>query len=191
MSSTPKTPSPSWKTLKERNCGDQPAWSPILLGELGAIPVGMPLPQIPENLSRGVIKGALLPWEVTPSIHLADLVSHHAEPGNSPAMYTATLILAMNIESYSSLPDDLRAILDAETGKKMAEFAGTVMTEADKIGRQVAGKNSIVRLDRDEVARWIETAQPVYSRWIERATTKGFDGEATIAEAKKLIADNK
>lgn len=39
-----------------------------LLSELGAEPVGMPLPAIPEALSKGVVKGTVIPWEVTTAI---------------------------------------------------------------------------------------------------------------------------
>ena len=50
-----------------------------LLGELGATPVGMPLPAIPENLSKGVIDGAVVPWEIVPAIKLQELVGNHTE----------------------------------------------------------------------------------------------------------------
>lgn len=161
-----------------------------LLGELGATPVGMPLPKIPENLSKGVISGTVIPWEVTPSIKLAELVKNHSELGGDRALYTATFILAMNWDAYEEMPDDLRAILDAETGKSLSAFAGEVMAGADKFGRSKAEGNNIIQLDPAEVDRWIEAAQPVYDRWIERASGEGFDGQAAIAKAKSLIEAN-
>lgn len=161
-----------------------------LLGELGATPVGMPLPLIPENLSKGVISGAALPWEITPSIRLAELVSNHTTIEEGPALYTATFILAMNLDAYDDMPEDLRAILDAETGKTMAEFAGSVMRNRDQVGRDAADGNTFIALEGDELARWVDAAAPVYDRWIERATDEGFDGQATIDEARALIEAN-
>ncbi|MEM8789405.1 MAG: TRAP transporter substrate-binding protein [Pseudomonadota bacterium] len=161
-----------------------------LLGELGASPVGMPLPQIPENLSKGVITGAVVPWEVTPSIKLAELVSNHTQLGGDRALYTAVFVLAMNIDAYDAMPEDLRAILDEETGKALAETAGEVMVNADAFGLSVAENNNIVTLEEGEVARWIEAAQPVYDRWVSAAGDAGFDGAATIEKARSLIADN-
>ena len=38
-----------------------------MLGYLGAIPVGLPLPSIPDALSKGSIDACILPWEVVPS----------------------------------------------------------------------------------------------------------------------------
>lgn len=161
-----------------------------LLGELGATPVGMPLPKIPENLSKGVISGAVVPWEVTPSIKLAELVNNHTELGGDRALYTAVFVLAMNWDVYEAMPDDLRAILDAETGKGLSKFAGEVMRDADAFGRSKAEGNNIIQLDDTEVARWIDAAQPVYDRWIARASEEGFDGAAAIEQAKGLIAAN-
>lgn len=161
-----------------------------LLAELGAIPVGMPLPAIPENLSRGVINGTLLPWEVTPSIRLAELLGYHTELDGERALYTATFILAMNQEVYDALPDELRDLLNQETGKTMAEFAAGVMLEADEVGRQMAQSNEITTLGREEVARWVAASEPVYQRWINRAQEAGFDGEAAIARARDLIEEN-
>lgn len=161
-----------------------------LLGELGATPVGMPLPAIPENISKGVITGAVVPWEIVPAIKLQELVTNHTEIGGPKALYTSVFVLAMNRDAYDAMPDDLRAILDAETGKKLAESAGQMMADSDAGGKSTAEGNTIVVLDEAEVARWIEGAQPVYARWIEMANAAGFDGAAAIETARALIAAN-
>ena len=163
-----------------------------LIGELGATPVGMPLPAIPENLSKGAISAATLPWEITPAIRLSELVSNATEMGGDRALYTAVFILGMNIDAYDALPDDLRAILDSTTGAVLSATATQIVIDADAVGRKIAQDNGtkIVTLDTAEVARWIEASQPVYDRYIERSAGKGFDGSATIARAQALIAEN-
>ncbi|MAW36217.1 MAG: C4-dicarboxylate ABC transporter [Rhodospirillaceae bacterium] len=161
-----------------------------LLGELGATPVGMPLPLIPENLSKGVISGTVLPWEVTPSIRLAELVSNHTELSGDTSLYTAVFIMAMNWDSYEGLPDDLRQILDDHTGKGLAASTAQVMLDADAGGRNVASGNTFITLDGAEIERWKAAAQPVVDRWVTRAGEMGFDGEAAIAQARALIDAN-
>ena len=37
-----------------------------MLTKLGATPVGMPVPAVTDALSKGVIDGTTIPWEVTP-----------------------------------------------------------------------------------------------------------------------------
>ncbi|MFD1343389.1 TRAP transporter substrate-binding protein [Litorisediminicola beolgyonensis] len=160
-----------------------------LLKELGATPVGMPLPAIPEALSKGVVDGTVIPWEVTPAIKLADLVTNHTEFGGDESLYTATIIMTMNKARYDSLPDDVKAAIDGESGMKLAEFAAQVMYDYDKPGRDIAeaAGNTIVTLPPEEVARWKEKAQPVIATWVEEMNANGVDGQALIDQAKALI----
>lgn len=163
-----------------------------LLSELGATSVGMPVPAIPESLSKGVIDGAVIPWEVTPSLKLAELVGNHTEFAGGEALYTAVFVLAMNKGSYDGLPDDLRAILDESTGAKFADMAAKTMAEYDAPGREaaVAHGNNIVTISEADVPAWKEASKPVVARWIADMQTRGIDGQALIDRAKALIAEN-
>ena len=160
-----------------------------MLSELGAEPVGLPLPAISEALSKGVIKGTVIPWEVTPAVRLSELVTNHAEFTGDEALYTAAIVLVMNKAKYEALPDDLRAIVDAESGAKLSGMAAQVMWDMDAPGRAIAEKagNTIVQLDATEVARWKDAAQPVIARWVEEMKGKDIDGQALIDQATALI----
>ena len=161
-----------------------------LLSELGAEPVGMPLPAIPEAISKGVVKGTVIPWEVTSSIRLSELVSNHTEFSGDSALYTAAIVLVMNKAKYESLPDDLRAILDEQAGANLSAFATQVMWDMDAPARQIAvdAGNNIVTLDQAEVDRWKAASEPVVQRWIDDMNGQGIDGAALIEQAKALIA---
>ena len=160
-----------------------------LVGELGASPVGMPLPAIPEALSKGVINGTVLPWEITPSIKLAELVHNHTEFRSKEALYTATFVLAMNKPKYDGLPEDLRAILDEHTGDAMAQATGQIMVDGDAPGRKMAvdAGNTIIELDQAEVDRWKAASQPVIERWTAEMDARGIDGSGLIDKARALI----
>ncbi|QFT59353.1 Lactate-binding periplasmic protein precursor [Sulfitobacter sp. THAF37] len=162
-----------------------------MLSELGATPVGMPLPAIPESLSKGVINSTVIPWEVTPAVRLSELVSNHTEFSGEESLYTATIVLVMNKAKYDALPDDLKAILDAESGAKLSEFAAQVMWDNDAPGRELAVQNgnNIIQLDETEIALWKDAAQPVIDRWVAEMDGKGLDGQGLIDRAKALIAE--
>ena len=161
-----------------------------LLSELGAEPVGMPLPAIPEAISKGVVKGTVIPWEVTTAIRLSELVGHHTEFSGDASLYTAAIVLVMNKAKYEALPDDVRAILDAESGEKLSAFASQVMWDMDAPARQIAvdAGNQITTLDQAEVDRWKAASEPVVARWVADMESKGIDGAALIEQAKALIA---
>ncbi len=160
-----------------------------LLAEMGAEPVGMPLPAIPEALSKGVVQGTVIPWEVTTAIRLSELVDNHTEFSGEEAFYTAAIVLVMNKAKYEALPDDLKAILDAESGAKLSTFASQVMWDMDAPAKEIAleAGNNVVVLDEAETARWKAAAEPVIARWVADMNDKGIDGQALIDQARALI----
>lgn len=163
-----------------------------LLSEMGATPVGMPVPAIPEALSKGVIDGTVIPWEVTPALKIPELVGTHTEFSGDRALYTAVFVLAMNKARYDSLPDDLKQVIDDNSGLEFSAFAGRTMQEFDAPGREIAEKagNTIIVLDDAEVARWQEAAQPVIDNWIAEMDARGIDARDLYNRAKAAIDKN-
>lgn len=160
-----------------------------LLGALGATPVGMPVPAMPEALSKGVIDGTVVPWEVTTPLKVAELVNSHTDFEGSRGLYTATFIFAMNKAKYDSLPADLKAIIDANSGREVSKWVGRVMDEGDLPGIAAAEKagNTIRKLPPEEVDRWKAAAEPVVAAWVEEVSGKGYDGAAMVEDARALI----
>ena len=160
-----------------------------LLGELGATAVGMPVPAVTEALSKGVIDGAVIPWEVTAALKVPELVNNHTEFGGDHALYTTAFVLAMNKARYDGLSDELKKAIDDNSGQEFSAFAGSTQASADGPSRKAAVDrgNNIITLDEAEVARWKEAAQPVYDNWVKEMNDKGIDGQALIDEARALI----
>tara|TARA_R110000787_G_scaffold103714_5_gene210326 strand:- start:325 stop:1365 length:1041 start_codon:yes stop_codon:yes gene_type:complete len=159
-----------------------------LLEITGATPIGMPVPAIPEGLSKGVIDGTTIPWEVTAALKVPELVSNHTEfTGN--ALYVLTFVLAMNKDKYESMPADLQKIIDDNSGLEFSIFAGGTQADADGPARQLAVDrgNNIVTLNAEETQVWKDVAQPIYAEWIADMETKGIDGQALIDEARMLM----
>ncbi|MFW8633762.1 TRAP transporter substrate-binding protein [Cribrihabitans pelagius] len=161
-----------------------------LLEELGATPVGMPVPAIPEGLSKGVIDGTTIPWEVTAALKVPELVENHTEFAGK-ALYTLTFVLAMNKEKYDSLPDDLKKAIDDNSGLEFSVFAGGTQADSDGPSRELALDmgNTVITLDEEQTAVWRERAQPIYDKWIADMQDKGIDGAALIEEASALIEE--
>ena len=157
--------------------------------KFGATSVGMPVPAVPEALSKGVIDATTIPWEVTAALKVPELVKNHTEFSNR-ALYTVTFVLAMNKDKYNSLPDDLKKVIDDNSGEEFSVFAGSTQASSDGPAREKAATagNNIITLTDAEVTEWEKAAQPVYNDWIAEMKGKGIDGEALIAEAKELIA---
>ena len=161
-----------------------------MLEQLGAVAIGMPVPAVPEAVSKGVIDGAVIPWEVTLPLKMAELVHNHTGFAGDRGLYTATFLFAMNKAKYDSLPDDLKKVIDDNSGVEAARLAGRAMDEVDKIGLAKAQKagNTVITLDATETARWKEAAGPVVENWIAEMDGKGMDGKGMVADAQALVA---
>jgi TRAP-type C4-dicarboxylate transport system substrate-binding protein len=160
-----------------------------MLGRLGAEPVGMPVPQVPEALSTGVISGTTIPWEVTPALKVAELVRNHTGFSGTHGLYTQTFAFTMNLDRYNSLPDDLKALIDQNAGVETARAFGATMDAGDAVGLKIAqdAGNNIVTLDEAETQRWKEASQATVDAWYEKASAAGFDGKALHEAARALV----
>ncbi|NRB02134.1 MAG: TRAP transporter substrate-binding protein [Rhodobacteraceae bacterium] len=161
-----------------------------LLVELGATPVGMPVPAVPESLSKGVIDATTIPWEVTAALKVPELVGNHTEFGEE-SLYTLTFVLAMNKAKYDGMTDAQKAAIDSASGEAFSIYAGTTQQAADDPARKLAvdNGNNIIQLTDAQIAEWKAAAEPIYAAWVADMESKGIDGQALIDEARSLIAE--
>ena len=161
-----------------------------LLKLVGATPVGMPVPAVPEGLSKGVIDGTTIPWEVTTALKVPELVENHTE-FDGVALYTLTFVLAMNKDKYESLTPAQQAAIDKNSGLEFSIFAGGTQAAADGPSRQVAvdNGNNIITVSGGDIAKWESAVQPIYKSWVADMNSKGIDGQALIDEARQTQDD--
>jgi len=159
-----------------------------LLEKMGATPVGMPVPAVPEGLSKGVIDGTTIPWEVTGALKIPELVNNHTE-FEGHALYVLTFVLAMNKDRYEGLPADLQKVIDDNSGLEFSIFAGGTQADADGPARQAAVDrgNNIVTVSGSELDAWRAVSQPIFAEWVADMESKGIDGQALIDEARALM----
>jgi TRAP-type transport system periplasmic protein len=162
-----------------------------LLAALGATPVGMPLPQIPDALSKGVIDAAVIPWEVVPSIKVDELCKFHSEtPAGAGALYTTTFVMGMNKARYDALPPDVKRVIDANSGIETSAFLGRTQQGNDPAGRKTATdrNNTIHTFTAAEMAEFRRAADLVDDEWVKEMNGRGANGTQLLADAKALIA---
>lgn len=161
-----------------------------MLGSLGATPVGMPLPQIPDAMSKGVIDGAVIPWEVVPAVKVNELAKYHAEfdPAGG-ALYTTTFVVAMNQKKYDSLPPDLKKVIDDNSGMATSGWLGKVQQGNDPKGRKTAEtpRNTIYTLSPEAAKAFQTAAADVANELVKEMDSKGFKGKELLEGAKALI----
>jgi TRAP-type C4-dicarboxylate transport system substrate-binding protein len=161
-----------------------------MLTKLGATPVGMPVPAVSEALSKGVLDGTTLPWEVTPAVKVTELVKNHTSFTGNHGLYVTGFAFQMNKRAYEKLPDDLKKVIDNNSGQSLAAEFGRGMDAGDKVAKAIAEKaaNKIVQLDAAETDRWRQASLAVESDWVNEVKAKGADGATLVKHMRTLMA---
>lgn len=159
-----------------------------LLASLGATPVGMPLPGIPDALSKGVIDAAVIPWEVVPSVKVNELAKYHSEFDPSlPALYTTTFVMTMNKAKYESLPPDLKKVIDDNSGLETSGWLGKVQQGNDARGRKTVQDSDVIRFSKADYDQFKKVSSKVDEAWVKEMDGKGFKGQELLDGAQRLI----
>jgi len=162
-----------------------------LLAALGATPVSMPVTGLADAMSKGVLDGAMVPWEVVPAVKVQEVARFHTETDpNVPALYTAVFLFAMNPKTYAALPDDLQAVIDRNSGLDLSSQVGRLWDEQTAPARKLATDrgNTVIVVPAAELVRWQRAAQPVAIEWVSDMKRRQIDGDALLADARALLA---
>ncbi len=161
--------------------------SAAMLEALGAVPIGMPVPKVYEALARGVVEGAWIPWTIMRPFRLHEVTRHHTEVSLSCVLF----VMTMNKARYDGLPPDIRHIIDETTGTQLAKRLGRLWQDDEEPGRAIALEqgHALFTLTEAERKRWKTATQPVIDDWIEKVDAMGHDGEAMLADARRLVAE--
>ncbi|MFO6466140.1 TRAP transporter substrate-binding protein [Jannaschia sp. KMU-145] len=162
----------------------------LLLDAMGANPIGMPVPAFPEALSKGVLDGGVITWEQAPSLKLDELTDSHTDVAGDRSLYNLYFLWAMNRDVYEGLPDDLRAVIDANSGAMASAWAGRAHDTGDVEGRAVieASGNQIAEMSPEVTTEIEALGAGVIDAWIAEMDGKGFDGAALVEDARAAMA---
>ena len=161
-----------------------------MLAALGAVPVQMPAPAVPESISKSVVDGANIPWEVTSALKLQEICKTHTETAPSQASAAnAIFVFAMNPAKYNSLSPKLKKVIDQNSGIKVSKWAAETFQSCTLPARNIALKrhNTINVLSDVEYKRWVKAAESVDDEWIKEVVAKGGNGQALLHDAKALL----
>jgi TRAP-type C4-dicarboxylate transport system substrate-binding protein len=155
---------------------------------MGATPVTMPVPDLPQSLSTNAVDGALIPWEIIPPLQLFETTKYQIEGPDQNRFGTTTFQVSMNKARWEGLPDDLKQVFKDNSGEEWLREVADIWRGADDFGINMATKNGNehVVLTEDEMEAFNEVLSPVVDRWVDEQS--GFDGAQVIEAARRAIA---
>ena len=160
------------------------------LAALGAVPVQMPAPAVPESVAKNVVDGASLPWEVMTALKMQEICKTHTETGPGHAkLSNAFFVFAMNPAKYNSLPPELKKVIDQNSGLETSKWVGKVWDSNTAPARKIAQDhhNTFNILSDAEYNRWVKATERVEDEWIKEVNAKGGNGRALLNDARALL----
>jgi TRAP-type C4-dicarboxylate transport system substrate-binding protein len=170
------------KGMKIRSTGGPPT---DLLKTMGAIPVAMPMGDVYPNMEKGVIDGALLPWEAVYSYKQYEVIKYYTLAPFHAVYFTQS----MNTKTWNSLSPDVQKQIMSVSGLTGSKFWGK--NDFDRAADAVKGliqEKKYQVVDYTMPAAEIEkmrkiAAEPLWEAWVKQQEDKGFK------EARAILND--
>jgi TRAP-type C4-dicarboxylate transport system substrate-binding protein len=156
---------------------------------IGAQPQSIPPPGVPEALAKGVVDGVVFPYDAVIPFKLDELTNRVSEFGGDRTFYNSVLLFVMNKAKYDALPDDLKTVIDQNSGAALSRDLGRKWDEWDQIGRAAVLKRNtpIHVIDGADLAAWKKATEPIFAKWIEERDKAGDKGADLVKAAQTLV----
>lgn len=155
---------------------------------MGATPVTMPVPDLPQALSTNAVDGALIPWEIIPALQLQDVTKYQIEGPDMNRFGTTTFQVSMNKDRWNGLDDDIKAAFDKHSGEEWLKTVADVWRASDNAGIKLAVEsgNEHIVLTQEQMYTFNEALAPVVDQWVSEHSD--FDAQALVDAAREAIA---
>ncbi|MCW5750005.1 MAG: TRAP transporter substrate-binding protein [Alphaproteobacteria bacterium] len=176
------------KNLKMRAAGGTPT---EVATALGVVPIGAPVTEAYEMLSRGIVDGTFLPPDSIRSFRMDKFLAHQVKV---PAgLFNAAFFVVMNEAKWNALSEANRKAIWSVSGEVFAREAGRIWDDQDRIANEQF-RDSGMKISTASPAMMAELKSRlsgVEQGWIREAAAKGVDGKAAVAMLRAEAARHK
>ena len=151
-----------------------------ILKAWGANRVGMPMPETPEALQKGVVKGLFSSLEVMKDFKFAELCKYVTM--TQTPVYPFAVV--MNMDKWNSLPKDVQKVFD-ELGTQQSAWTGVYMDKHVKSAMRWSKEKQgvkVFRLPKKEKDKWNSLLVPITGNWIKTNEAKGLPAKAIVED---------
>jgi TRAP-type C4-dicarboxylate transport system substrate-binding protein len=149
----------------------------------------MTMGEIYDALAKNVVDGSTGTMASLSGFRWGEVVRYTTE--NFGSAYSAAFFVAMNKKTWATLPSEIQRIIEA-VNEEWIPKTGAVWDAYDKAGRDFAIKrgNEIIRLSKEEDARWAKRVAPVFENYIADTKRKGLPGDEMLKFCQDFLAKN-
>jgi len=165
------------------------------LDRLGMVPLGLPFNVSGDYVAQGLLEAVNLTWDTvqTTKVGKDSFLVNHVKQGLDLRFAAPALMIVMNKARYDAMPEDLRKVIDKNTGRDftmaMASSRDAANAEArDKFAKE-PGKQ-VYELKSEHRREVTERIEPVIAKWVAEKKAAGIDGQALLTRVRALVAAN-
>ncbi|MBW1797153.1 MAG: TRAP transporter substrate-binding protein [Deltaproteobacteria bacterium] len=154
-----------------------------ILKAWGASRVGMPMPETPAALQKGVVKGLFTSLEVMKDFKFAELCKYITM--TETPVYPFAVV--MNKAKWNSLPKDVQMVFD-ELGPQQSAWTGVYMDNHVIESVEWSKKNQnveVIELTKEQKAKWNKLLEPITAEWIKKNKEK-VPAKAIVNDIKAI-----
>lgn len=146
-----------------------------MIESMGGVAIGMPITQVAEALSRGVINGSACDWASLLNFGIGDVTRTHVTlPLGLPGVWAA-----FNPLAYDRLPEEIRTQVDAHSGLQFSRAWGDGLANLSASVQTMLTEKAdhqIIAPTEAELAKAKEVAAPIEAKWAAETP----DGQAIL-----------
>jgi TRAP-type C4-dicarboxylate transport system substrate-binding protein len=163
------------KGLKFRGHGT----SALVVKALGGTPVPKPMPETYQMLQKGVVDGAVYPFEANKGWKLGEVTRYCT--ADFTAAYTTSFFVVMNKDKWNTISAANRQIID-QINKEWIGKHGEAWDTSDAQGIVyfLNQGGQIIGLDAKEGERWQKAVAPIIEDYKANMNKKGFKGSEIV-----------
>ena len=163
------------KGLKFRGHGT----SALVVEALGGTPVPKPMPETYQMLQKGVVDGAVYPFEANKGWKLGEVTNYCT--ADFSAAYTTSFFVVMNKDKWNSLSAENQKIIEQINREWIIKHGEAWdASDAEGIVFFLNQGGQIIGLDGKEAERWKQAVAPIISDYAADMTKKGFNGTELV-----------
>lgn len=115
---------------------------------LGAVPVGVPSPEMSDALERGIVDGLGISWQAANDWGIQDVGTHVLDV----PMGVVTYGLVMNQARYDSLSDELKALIDETSAGLSTAIARELDAEEERAKAEISANFTTTQFSAEDLA---------------------------------------
>jgi len=157
---------------------------------LGANPYRVTVPTVYSELEKKVIDGVAQNSAAVRPLHLDEIVRSATISG----LYSGTLIHAMNLDKWNSLPPDIQKIIDEVSAPLWIKTSAIFDKAAEKTLGWLKKERPDIKLytlPPEEKKRWHQAFKPIVGKWVKDANERGYPGSRIMDDFKKSLQETK